>query len=116
MTKISVQTGFLLDLASDENKLRTLYFETKYSAWRKKFIHDNSIRMHTAIKKKQELMERYFEMEGKGEERKLKYSIVINKEDDRKQDSIPILKDGKTREEYDAEYQVLAEKENSMII
>lgn len=69
---VKITTGFLIQLAQDENQMKQLYFDTKYNAWRNQFLKDNGIKINSSHNKKIALLEKYFEFEGENENRKIK--------------------------------------------
>lgn len=112
---IPTTTGGLIELGTSEDALRKLYFDVKFNTWRDLFIRNNAIKIRSAIKKKNDLIDEYFEMEGEGENKKIKY-VSITKEGENEPTSNPVLKEGKTLEEYESEFKKMADKKDSMVL
>ena len=74
MQNLPFTAGQLLSLAEDENKLRQLYFDYKFSQWKNDFLKNNGIQMNSIMKEKIALMEEFFEFEGEGDNRKVKFT------------------------------------------
>lgn len=99
-----VTNARLLQLANDDEALMEMFMRMKFMTQKSEWVKNNGIRIETLNKKKNEMLKKYFVIDGD----KVKHTEGEKPE--------PVYLEGMNKEDYEKEWTEFAQKENSMKI